>query len=347
MLVLAHPKTKIYFAKEPGNITYPANVLIQVVLSPEEFFGAGPLSGKIRLAPVGATLKATLQSYRGAGRLGVDGSFPKLQFESGFLGRGYSLDGNIANFRFDVRNLQELQNFLDGVDLCFSAIFSGWEHAPLEIEDVRGSINGVQFGVSSGFSASPAFLCVDPNRLKSYLDICSPKEIDTKSIILVSCLRYLQQADRLDSEGRYAVSFLAERLLNIAKALEVIFLGGVDDMRKLLASIGVDSMYAEIFASVRYLRNEVDVGHVSFSRIDASEVEDVMNLADNAIRCVRFLIQMLMQDPNMLATVLGSRNSENKTRGNTPLRHIKRYRNMVLPKDGNLKVPPSEAGRKS
>ena len=191
----------------------------------------------------------------------------------------------------------------------------------------------------SSLSTSNAPFCTQHTLpLKEYFDSTAPQDFSTP-LFLISALRYLQQADRLQAEGRHLTTFLAERILNVAKALEAIFPGSVDDMRNEAERLKIDSTYRDIFASVRYLRNEVDVGHVSFSDLPRGAVQNVLDFSDLATRCVKALVNSLMRDREAQNHLTSLRKNSSPNKPPNALKYIEIYRGVQAPKDSDLSKP--------
>lgn len=339
MLILSRPTTQVCVHANQSDVTFPAQAIVNVTMSPLEFFGMEPLSGKLNIAPVGATLEVKPTDYRGPGRLSIKGAYPKAQFEALFLGQPFSLIGNVATFKITAKELADLDLLVANLDALFPALFSGAFHAPIDIEDISGTLQGLRFTVRSGLFTSNAPFCTQHTLpLKEYFDSTAPQDF-SPPLFLISALRYLQQADRLQAEGRHLTTFLAERILNVAKALEAIFPGSVDDMRTEAERLKIDSTYRDVFASVRYLRNEVDVGHVSFSNLPHGAVQNVLDFSDLATRCVKALVNSLMRDREAQNHLTSLRKNSSPNKPPNALKFIERYRGVQAPNDNDLSKP--------
>ncbi|WP_437607058.1 hypothetical protein WMF20_40145 [Sorangium sp. So ce834] len=85
--------------------------------------------------------------------------------------------------------------------------------------------------------------------------------------------RYLHQALWLGYAARHPQQFAGERLLNLHKAIEVLYpySGSIDNLRVSLAEQGLKKELVELFASLAVLRNSVDVGHVKLGTMTSAE----------------------------------------------------------------------------
>lgn len=307
-------------------------------MTPTDFFGGVPLTGKLSIVPVGAQCGFTETSYRGPGRISAVGAYTIAQFSAFFLGRHFTLVGNVAEFRFQANALSDLDLFASQLDALFPELFSGAFHAPIDIEDISGTLLGFKFTVRSSLTYSNS-VTVTPQTLplKEYFDNVVPQDF-VPDISVISAFRYLQQADRLEAEGRYMTTFLAERILNLAKSLEALFPGEIDIMRTELWSLGAASTYSDIFASVRYLRNQVDVGHVSFSDLPKGSVQEVFQFVGLATSCLRALLNSLLRNQPAQERLLTLRKGSTSTKVPNAVAYLRHYAGMIAPKDNDLTV---------
>ena len=336
MLILSRPSTQVQVAAKESDVTFPAQAVVNVKMSPDELFGLAPLTGKLGVTPVGLTCQVQHTNYRGPGRISTVGSYPRMQFSSRFLGHDFSLTGNIATFKLTVSSLSQLDFFVAYIDALFIALFSGAFHAPVDIEEIDGTLQEFPFTVRSSLSVSNA-VPITPQELplKSYFDDVAPQDF-APGVSVISALRYLQQADRLQAEGRHLTTFLAERILNLAKALEALFPGEVDDMRLELSALSVASTYSDIFSSTRYLRNQVDVGHVSFTDLLPGQVQEVFEFAGLATSCLRSLINSLIRDREAQERLVSLRKNRAPNKVPNAVGYLTRYKGVKPPKNNDL-----------
>jgi len=345
MLVLGRAPVQVHVHANEGDVTFPAEVILKAELGPPEFFGVAPLSGTLGLARAGQQVEIARNDFRGPNRLMVKGALERHAFESGFLGVPFQMDGNVATFRFTVESLAGLDKFSAYVESMFPALFSGMFCAPLEIEAISGILGGHPFTVHGAVQVShPIYILPnDPNDvLKRHFDANSPKNLPP--IFVMSAARYLQQADRLDVSGRYYTTFVAEKVLNLAKALEAIFPSEkIDDMRALLTTLGIAEEYKEVFASIRILRNQVDVGHVALTYLQAEDFQAVLSFVDLATTCVRALVNSLLGDPAACSRLAKLRKPSEAKAPDAVTFIRRKYGNLRPPKYSDLTKVPGES----
>ena len=64
----------------------------------------------------------------------------------------------------------------------------------------------------------------------------------------------------------------------------------VDDMRRMLKGWGVPKKYIDIFASIRFLRSQLDIAHIAYAPLSASAYHSVQEFLPVAEICTRSLI---------------------------------------------------------
>ena len=334
MLILNRPPLKVHGKASPEQIKFPAEAVVNVKLSPNELFGMAPLSGRLSIAPVGATLNLERTDYRGANRIKVKGHYPVTDFSAQFIGRNFRLKGDIATFTFSVSSFHELDLFVAYADSLFPALFSGALQVAVEVEEIGGTLQGFPFKtIIETTSSNPILITAEQLPFKAYFDTIAPQDY-LPSLPIISSLRYLQQASRLESEGRYKGTFLGERILNLAKALESLFPGSIDEMRAELRGLNIAADYVEVFASVRYIRNQIDVGHAAFTDISGEAIQEVFDFASLATSCTRALINSLLQNRAEQQRLCNLRKPSKKTADATSF--LLRYKNISEPKDNDL-----------
>jgi hypothetical protein len=335
MLILNRPGYSLVIDEKGGEVKYPCVAEIVIELLPEEFFGVAPLSGKLGFVPVGCTLSVndtTTTNYAGVGRLAVSGSYPVMDFSSKFLGTSFVIKGNHATFTVDVASQQEFLNAVWQSEAMFPTFFSGWLPAPIEIREIFGNLAGVAFSVKGSLVSSRQTLCTTEDLgYKKFFDEIIPDKLPI--IPLVSAFRYLQQADRLETEGRHLTTFLAERILNLSKSLEAVFAGDIDSMRVEMRLQKLAEQYIDAFASIRHLRNQVDVGHVSFTELPPGTVEEIYKFTRTITECLRKYYCYLLKDAEAQQRISSSRNSLATLKAKDTVAYLRKHKNLGVPEN--------------
>jgi len=343
MLILNRPGYNIVIDADGGEVKYPCIAEIVMDLLPEELFGAAPLSGKLGFSPVGSTLSVNNPTrYAGVGRLAVSGRYPLMDFSSTFLGAPFSLHGNQATFIVTVASQEEFLNCVWHLDTKFPAFFSGWLPAPVEVREISGKLSGVSFSVFGAITSSRQSLgTAEDLGYKKFFDEMVPNELPI--IPLVSAFRYLQQADRLETEGSHLTTFLAERLLNLSKSLEALFAGDIDAMRAEMRLQNLAERYIDAFASIRHLRNQVDVGHVSFNELPSGTVEEVYKFAGTMTECLRKYYCSLLRNYEAQQRISSYRNASSASKPKDTIAYLRKHKDLKIPQDYDFSRVPTNS----
>lgn len=330
MSALNRNYTGIHLQANEGEVDFSNQAELRMTLAPGELFGVDPLSGDLPLAPVGSVLHSVPSEYEGL-NVRAEGKFKKQLFQSTFLNVPFKMDGNVATFWFVPGSLDGLCQFSVYVEALFPALFSGLCHAPVSVVSIEGEIHGVRFFAKNIIGVSRSIFCSpDPIPFKEHFDKISTET--WPAIWLVSAFQYLQQSDRLRYARTQTAAYLSERILALAKSLEAVFPTKVEKMRDGLRELRVKSDYIDVLSSIRYLRNQVDVGHVSFVRMDSDSLQDVIHCADLASDVIRALLSMLLTNVDEQRRLTAGRENLNQTKIPDAVTYVKRYRNIQFPK---------------
>ena len=338
MLILNRPGFKIILSAPDDKITYPAQASINFELSPPDMFGLTPLSGKLAFSPVGATLTVDVNRFRGAGRIISSGQYPRMHFQSTYLGHPFFMDGNNATFKTSISRLEELYTFIEHVESIFPALFSGILPAPIDVISIRGTLQEFPFEAYGNMPSSNSSYCTDKELdLKPYFDQYAP-QTHQPATPLIAAFRYLQQADKLEYSGHHTTTFLPERILNLAKSLESLFPGdnGITRMRELMSTWKIKSEYVELFATLRHLRNQVDVGHVGFTDLPPGVVAEIHSFTETATKHLRTLLTSLLRNISAQDEITKLRKSETSPKIPDAIKYLKRHENLRDSKTNDL-----------
>lgn len=135
-----------------------------------------------------------------------------------------------------------------------------------------------------------------------------------------------------------------ERLLNLCKSLEALLpvndIASVDEMKEFLRSWEVHERYVDVFTSLRYLRSQLDVAHISYTMISTEAHDSIDRFIVLAEECMQALIitgvKRFIADnsiyPRKRATVEDP----------PAVRHLSKYKSLQSPHDGDLTTVPDE-----
>jgi hypothetical protein len=340
MLILSWPASRVQVECAEGELQFPADVALEVRMSPPEVFGLAPLQPSTGIVMIGTQPRFERTNYRGPGRIVPTGTLEVTNFDSTFIGVPFVVEGNIARFNFRVAALAGLDQFVWHVDAKFTQFFSCAMPTAVEIEEISGTIGGYPFAVHSSLTSSNTLYASTGSlspELKAHFDGVAASGVGMK-LEMVAALRYLQQSERLQMAGHHVPTFLSERILNLAKALDSLFPDGVDQMRAELATQQVANDYIEVLASVSYLRSQVDVAHVSFTPLAEGQVQEVENFVTLASACLRALLNTLTHSREAQERIAAFRTSRQTPRAHVTLALLRKHVGLQYPAADDLSV---------
>jgi hypothetical protein len=108
-------------------------------------------------------------------------------------------------------------------------------------------------------------------------------------------------------------------------------------MRRELRGIGIAKEYVEVMASVGYLRNEIDVGHVSFHDLELGKVEEVFQFVELATGCLRLLLLRQILADDDVQQRLAKLRSTKARKIPRAIAFLHTHRELIVPENGSLK----------
>lgn len=321
----------------------PYQVELSFQLGPLDFFGEADISGKLREFPEFSDIKLDGTFFDGMKRpsMAAPGRMPEFKLSGAIYGTQLTIAGSVARVRFGVGNLEILETVLQRLIEFIPAAFSGASTTAVFISDVFGTIDGLPLKVQlfgDTIHGHEAFFVGDvASKVEKYFQLLGQMGTNVPRK-LISAHRYLAQSFHLEAASSWPYQFTGERLLNLCKALESVLDGKslekIDEMRSCLQSWGVHPDYVEVFASIKYLRNELDVGHIARTPITPEGRDRVVAFVGLAEKCVQALLHLMaknvIEDSNFL-------HSEPTQVADPPVvTALKKYEKLQGPSDGDI-----------
>ena len=296
------PPREVAWERDISNISTPLNINIEITLDPPELFGEAEFTDTLRAFPTDngkdRTFKVSGNFFAGMGRLASEkpARFQKFNYKGVFANTPVEIIGNNAQIACVCLKVDDFYFFVQKIIEEFPSSFSCATNAPVSISQIKGSANGIPFTVrmkfenmmDAAFKINDDFHAIMSSRLDKVLPECGnlPKQI-------VAAMRYLSQAFLLEFRSVYSYYFLSERMLNVCKAIESLTLDfgdKVDDMRKALRSWQIHERYIDVFASIRYLRSQLDIAHIAYSQLNSAAYNKIQKFLPIAEQCTQMLI---------------------------------------------------------
>jgi len=274
-----------------GELTFPGVAEIEVTFAANAAFTGRPTTSGLILAlerPEGSNVR--FDRYTGW-----------IIPESPGPPDPYEFTATVGNIDARLRDeLLEIKAECNDRDFLLALLFRTCNYLPevlnVEFRDppvivaLKGRINGVEFETALAESKAAAEVVSQELQARRFsdawrwIDLVSPPSQRR----LARALDYFLSATRLARVGSTPWEFLAEVMLNLAKALETLFPdadGDVsrDSVRAGLSALGYDEDEIEAdFLPAMALRANLDVAHVALARIPAPELHALHMYAHDA-----------------------------------------------------------------
>lgn len=304
MLILQMPPRVVSF-KADALPSFPAPVMIHVELEPKEVFGEAKLSGRLPIRPPGEQLQVAQGStLHGGMRVTSVARLSKLSVAGPFFDASLEIEGSLASITFECLSPEAFTVAVKLAETTLPAILSAAVAAPVEAANVYGHV-GEHFFELQFQGAMTDLILVDGRsaRIQAKLDLLRkvPQGALTR---IVSSHRYLLQARRLRYVSSFQSQFLGERLLNLCKAVEVLFGKKTTELRPELGKLGLRDEVIEMVVGLIYVRDESDVGHPALTPLSQDQFETVHGYAVGIEEIVAWLIDHVFEAANSGRIVL-------------------------------------------
>jgi hypothetical protein len=273
-----------------SGVSFPADATLHARLGPPELFGDAVLTGHLRVVPAGQRVELEADLFRGGIRVKPGGRFRTLNSSLPLFGQTIELSGTLATMTLQGIDQAGLLRAVEVLATHLGPLISQALRAPVEVAEVWGTAEGKALSVEVKGEFYRGIHAIDrESQLKNVfstataVDVAYPQRIS-------SALRYLLQARRLDYAETFPAQFLGERLLNIYKAVEVLWGRKVDDLKKAMDAIGLNADFANVLASLVYLRDQVDIGHPAIQSLNDNEYAEVCLYAEDIEEIVTWLV---------------------------------------------------------
>ena len=291
------------FRHEVGHeLNFPADCEIRFHLLPLQPFGAEPGNGRTLVKGEEGTLLFNANS----GRHTVESSRPLAPLdveveEDG--GRSVKLTGNVLLIKEHFHNLGDLASTLNSVYFCLPALLNIPFADPPFVERVEGLVGTNRFRWELDnwqFELRPTTQQQQESAvLDAWLRMGCIAEPHRRR--LVAALHYFHVACRLSRQANIPGEFLAEVVLNLAKALEVLFPASADEKQRdaVRSSLKrLDFTHDEIegrFVPALALRNELGVGHAQLAIFSMDQLRVVHAYVERAEDNFRTMFERLLK----------------------------------------------------
>lgn len=295
MLILQiSPRNCRFLAPTPA---FPCDVKIQGRLSPGEVFNGEPRTGRLPLHATGHDVQAKVDQ-NGSIRFESSGRIDPVEFQGTFFDVPLRVVQGVLEIETRLTSATQLCELLAQLQIYLPAFLSSATPVAVSLRDLRGSAGNIDFVFEFAGSAPVALVATTAEDLtRGFTDkLKAVSMVPDGAQRLWAAHRYLMQAHRLRERSEDMHDFAGERLLNLYKAIEVLFGRDAHELRKQLALLGVEKNVAEgLLVSLLYVRDGLDSGHPAMTPLRGEEYVLLHSLALRAENGVAWLLGRLCE----------------------------------------------------
>jgi hypothetical protein len=212
--------------------------------------------------------------------------------------RTIRLQGSTLEIRERFETLSAVEDFLTGLFFSLPALLSVGFNDPQIVTRVDGEIGGSWFRWELADWNMRFYPRTKDDQERGFATAWNRLSLVSGlgGRRLLAAIHYFHVAVRLDRAAASIGEFMAETLLNLAKALEALFPPGTRDaIRSGLRQLGYDDNDIEkLFLPAVALRNRLDVGHVSLALFKREQLETIHAYTEVAEGAFREMLDRFM-----------------------------------------------------
>jgi len=274
-------------------LSFPAQVTAQITLGPEDAFGL-PTERRTTVA-VGRPTQFFGNSNEGF--IQLEGALIE-RLEAEFQVRHVSarLSGNVLTLVFMASSYHEATQNLNSAHQLLVPIITHRLRTYVWVKLFTVMIGTEAFDfVLSPVRRQLVAATAEENKARIKESLVDWMGFKEEHRPFLSALSYFRQAHRLALIQPGAEPLVSEILLNLAKAIEVMFRSSNrDEIRRQAATWGFPSEeIEEVMLPILILRNELDVAHVALAQLTVAERETIVEFALQAISNMEVIIERI------------------------------------------------------
>ncbi len=287
-----HRDAKLEHGKLPAD--YPHDAILDIRFGPEDAFG-------VKCEP-------RIVAARGkSARIKWDANEGVVRIESELIARltgtresehfKASLNGNSLQLTRRVNSLNEAVNFASSANQCLPAFLSFRFRTYVWIKEFWIQLGDARFRFAladTTINFPAATTEENVQRVWSRLDDWSKARPTHRR--LGGALYYYRQALRLSQLQPDQISLVPEVVLNLTKALEIIFGTDRDIARKKARSLGlIDNEIEKVLIPVLLVRSSFDIAHVATGPLSPKERHIIVDFSSRATANVGRILDQVVQ----------------------------------------------------
>ncbi len=294
-------KPRIIHIREGHRVSLPAQITLAATLAPRWLFGSG--AERSRLVIAGAT-GVIMRFDANTGRWYFHAGTQPEPVHATYHETGgvlLTVEGNVVKCVFVAQTLDDISEVADALLYGIPMMFSARLPSPCIVESLVGQAPDGAFGYEF-FQLCFRVPIVRQDEINAQA-AAALKDLTllgrAEHTRIHAALIYFHRAERLLDAGHTPWEFMAESVLNLAKALESLFPGGKtrDTVRQGLAGYGFSAEDIETwFVPVLALRSNLDVAHVKLALLTKEHIEVLTQFVESAATQFRSLLLCVLED---------------------------------------------------
>jgi hypothetical protein len=281
---------------EDGNVPalYPQNVTLDIRFGPEDAFG---VSCKPRtFARRGSAIDIHWNVNEGV-----------LQFEGDLIDKldgvreaeycRISLNGNRLQLTRRVNSVHEAVKFAGSANQCLPGFLSFRFRTYVWIKEflIRFDGSRLRFGLAEAKINIPA-ATTEENKQRVWSCLDDWSRTRSKHRRLLGAIYYYRQALRLSQLQLEQIALTPELVLNLTKALEIIFGTNREIARKKAKSLGLtDKEIEKCLIPILLIRSEFDIAHVATGPLSPKERQIVVDFSSRATATIGRILERVAE----------------------------------------------------
>jgi hypothetical protein len=298
------PRPRILIFDEPdilNKVVWPAEVIIEAILSPEEVFGPSEQIYPRTVIVPETPIQPFFDVYTGEAGVSSNIFLPALTYDRVLDGKvRVTFNGNVLTARSRIGSIQDLLRLLVFLEHHLSAYLSLFMTVFVRVDRMAGQVHpNFSFQWIIEKTTIPVRTMSEEERIsyaKAAINLCETRAASVERFI-IACI-YYQQALRFQSlhESPIPTLNVAERVLNLAKCVETLLGSDREKVRAICRSIGYTENQIESWIiPLLLIRSKFDVAHAVGTRMPSKDIKTVRDYADRSIHNIRNLLIRVAQ----------------------------------------------------
>lgn len=253
---------RVFRADENKQLEFPNTLVVTAKLSPPVIFGVE--NDYSRLVVHESKVHLIWNANTGRVQSKSEPSLSPLDVTVEQPDKKFVLKGDVLTYTFPCESLDQLLGCLNGLQFVFPAFLNLKFPDPPTVEYIKGKLGDVAFRWEHKrmiHSFTPHTSEILEEHVAEFAKF--PALVyGTKNRRLVAAMYYFYTSSRLLVSGHSQWEFMAECILNLCKALEILFGREMDAIRDGLSKLGYETEEIEgDYIPLVILRNVLDVAH--------------------------------------------------------------------------------------